>query len=76
MAKKGKVNKDKIYQDIADKLNITEKQVKKAVEHQFQFVHNTIKEGNFDAVRLPYFGVFKVKPRRLEHLRDDYERDD
>ena len=69
MAKKGKVNRDEIYAEIAKKLNVPKEEVKKAVKHQFWYVHNVIKEGNYESVRLPYFGIFKVNPNRLDILR-------
>ena len=27
-----------------------------------------MKKGDFDSVRLPYFGLFSVNPKRVKHL--------
>ena len=43
--------------------------VKEIVEYQFKFVTQTMKKGKFETVRLPYFGKFTVKRKRLEYIK-------
>lgn len=44
--------------------------VKKIVEYQFKFIADVIKEGKFEAVRLPYFGKFSAKKGRIKHIQN------
>ena len=62
--------KDKkiIIQILATKYNLSLKRVENIVNSQFKFVEQTIKKGNFDSVRLPYFGKFSVNPKRVNHI--------
>ena len=48
--------------------------VEKIFTSQFKFVAETMKEGNFDSVRLQYLGVFGVKPARLRHIEENIKR--
>ena len=38
------------------------------VNHQFKFTEKIMKKGDFDSVRLPYFGKFSVNPNRVKHI--------
>tara|TARA_R100000315_G_scaffold52244_1_gene25967 strand:+ start:189 stop:416 length:228 start_codon:yes stop_codon:yes gene_type:complete len=62
--------KDKkiIIQILATKYNLSLKRVENIVNSQFKFVEKIIKQGNFDSVRLPYFGKFSVNPNRIKHI--------
>ena len=62
--------KDKkiIIQILATKYNLPLKMVEDIVNSQFKFVDKIIREGNFDGVRLPYFGKFSVNPKRVNHI--------
>ena len=62
--------KDKkiIIQILATKYNLPLKMVEDIVNSQFKFVDKIMREGNFDGVRLPYFGKFSVNPKRVKHL--------
>tara|TARA_R110002020_G_scaffold321254_3_gene537178 strand:- start:39 stop:269 length:231 start_codon:yes stop_codon:yes gene_type:complete len=64
--------KDKkiIIQTLATKYNLPLKKIEEIVNHQFKFVEEVIKKGNFDSVRLPYFGLFSVNPKRVKHLTE------
>jgi hypothetical protein len=57
-----------IIQKLATKYNLPLKVVEQIVFHQFKYVAKIMKEGNFESVRLPYFGKFWVKPGRIKHL--------
>ena len=62
--------KDKkiIIQTLATKYNLPLKKIEEIVNHQFKFVESIMKKGDFDSVRLPYFGLFSVNPKRVKHL--------
>jgi len=64
--------KDKkiIIQTLATKYNLPLKKIEEIVNHQFKFVEKIIKEGKFDSIRLPYFGLFSVNPKRVKYLTD------
>ena len=61
-------DKDMIIYSLANKYNLPIKKVKSIVEYQFKFVEKIIRKGNFDSIRLPYFGKFKVKKERVEYI--------
>jgi hypothetical protein len=46
------------------------KVIEKIVNHQFKFVSKIIAEGEFDSIRLPYFGNFHVNKNRLKHIKE------
>ena len=55
---------------LASKYNLPISKVQEAVYHQFKYTSKVIREGKFEAVRLPYFGKFHVNPGRLKHLNE------
>lgn len=59
-----------LIQKLATKHNLPLSKIEEIVNYQFRFVSNIIKEGKFDAVRLPYFGKFSVKKGRLQHIQN------
>jgi nucleoid DNA-binding protein len=61
-------NKEEIIYSLANKYNLPIKTVQKIVNYQFKFVEKIMKKGNFDSIRLPYFGKFKVNKKRVEHI--------
>ena len=66
--------KKEIIQILATKYNIPLAQVESAVNYQFIFplayVAKTMKEGNFESVRLPKFGKFSAKPGRIKYIQE------
>ena len=62
--------KDKkvIIQKLATKYNLSLRRVEKIVEHQFKFVTSIMKIGDFQTVRLPYFGKFSVNKNRVKYI--------
>lgn len=59
---------DEIYKEIAKELGIHRDKVEEMCRAQFEFISNTMEEGQFKAVRLPYMGIFRCKPERLKKL--------
>lgn len=82
MAKNGVINKEELYKKVSKKTGIPEDIVKEAVHSQWSYTRKIMAEGNFiedgevledmsDAnIRLPYFGVFKVKPQRVKKINE------
>lgn len=68
------MNKKILIQQIAKKYGLLEKEVEDAVNHQFRYTRSVIRAGKFDAVRLPYFGVFRVNPERLKYLTKNKDK--
>ena len=66
------VDKKKIVTKIAEDLKVSNKEVIVAVNAQFSLVNKVMREGNLEAVRLPYLGKFQVKNGRVKHLTDKY----
>ena len=64
------IGKKELIQLLATEYDIPLKEVKKIVSAQSGLVVKTIREGKFESVRLPFFGVFKAKPNRLKHIRN------
>jgi len=61
-------SKKEIIQLIATKYNLPLKEVAEIVEHQFKYISKIMKQGDFETVRLPYFGKFSVKQGRIDYI--------
>jgi nucleoid DNA-binding protein len=61
-------NKDEIIYKLATKYNLPISKVEEIVTFQFKFVTNIMKQGNFDPIRLPYFGKFSAKKERIKYI--------
>ena len=61
-------NKKIIIQTLATKYNLSLSKVEKIVKHQFKFVEKIMKKGDFESIRIPYFGKFSVNPNRVKHI--------
>lgn len=66
------MSKDKkiIIQILATKYNLSLSKVEEIIKHQFKFIEKIMKKGDFESVRLPYFGKFSVNPKRVKHITD------
>lgn len=62
---------DNTIQLLAVKYNLEEDIVNKIVRSQFEFVKDTMEEGEFESVHLHYFGKFCIKPNRLKMLLEN-----
>lgn len=62
-------SKKEIIQLIATKYNLPLKEVAEIVEHQFKYISKIMKQGDFETVRLPYFGKFSVKQGRIDYIK-------
>jgi len=61
-------NKKLIVYYLANKYDLPLSKVEEIVEYQFKYVMNIMKKGDFEAIRLPYFGKFSVNPKRVKHI--------
>jgi len=59
---------DKIIEELCIKYNLPKPIIEKIVKDQFRYTASIMTAGEFKPVRLPYLGVFGVKPGRLEKL--------
>ena len=63
-----KKDKKLIIYHLANKYNLPLSKIEKIVNYQFKYVEKIMKEGNFESIRLPYFGKFSVNAKRLKHI--------
>ena len=62
-------NKEEIIYMLATKYNLPIKTITEIVNYQFKYVTKIMTEGNFEPIRLPYFGKFSVKAGRLKYIK-------
>lgn len=55
---------------MATKHNLPLSKVEEIINYQFKFAARIIKKGDFESVRLPYFGKFSAKKGRIKHVQD------
>ena len=60
-----------LIQLLANKHNLPLEEVSKIISTQFRLVAETMAEGKYESVRLPYLGVFRVKPGRIKHFKNN-----
>tara|TARA_R110000796_G_scaffold10289_1_gene34326 strand:- start:16699 stop:16899 length:201 start_codon:yes stop_codon:yes gene_type:complete len=58
-----------MIQKLANKYNLPLSKVEEIVNYQYKFAAEVIKKGEFEDVRLPYFGKFSVNKGRLKHIQ-------
>ena len=63
-----KRNKKEIIHYLSNKYNLPIKKVEQMINYQFKYVSSIINLGNFEGIRIPYFGLFSVNPSRVKHL--------
>lgn len=59
-----------IIQKLATKYNLPLNKIEDIVYHQFKYVSKIMKLGDFEAIRLPYFGKFHAKKSRIAHINE------
>lgn len=59
---------DKIVKTLAAKYGLDEDVIEKVIRSQFNFVANTMQQGEFQSVHLHYFGKFCVKPNSISRI--------
>jgi len=61
-------NKREIIHYLATKYDMPLQLIDKIVSYQFKYTSKIIKEGNFESIRIPYFGKFSVNLNRVKYL--------
>lgn len=61
---------DNIVKILAAKYNVDSEIVERVIRSEFEFVKETMEMGEFQSVRLQYFGCFATKPNRMLKLTD------
>jgi len=64
------MSKELIIYKLANKYNLPIKKVQEITNYQFKYVSKIIKEGNFDSIRLPYFGKFSANKYRIKYIQE------
>ena len=59
-----------IIQKLASKFNLPLAKIEEIIYHQFKYTAKIMKDGNFQSVRLPYFGKFHAKKTRIAYLNE------
>lgn len=62
----------KIITILAAKYNLDEEVIERVIRSEFEFVRDTMEQGEFQSIRLHHLGCFAVKPKRLETLQERY----
>jgi hypothetical protein len=61
---------EEIYKEISTKTNIHADRVESACRSMFEFISDTMEQGELKAVRLPYFVLVWCKPNRIKKLKE------
>lgn len=67
------IKQEKIVEELAAKYDLPKYVIEDIVRSQFNFVIQTMQEGEHRGIRLHHLGLFMVKPRRVEHLEKRFE---
>ena len=63
-------NKQEIIYYLGNKHNKSLKEIEQIVTYQFKFVSQVMALGNFDTIRIPYFGKFSVNKNRVKYITE------
>lgn len=61
---------EEIYRKLANDRGLETAVVRDVCMSMFEFVADTIRAGNNQAVRLPYLGIWRVKAARIDKLKE------
>lgn len=61
-------DKQDLIHILATRHNLPLSKIEKIINFQFKQVAKIMKMGEFEGIRLPYFGKFTVNPKRVEHI--------
>jgi len=70
MSKNEPIYQQRIINQLAKENDLSPRQVRRAVMHQFKFVRKKMTQGDYESIRLRYFGQFKVDPKRAKKLNE------
>jgi len=68
--------KERLIKEIVRENGGTVTEVQQIIDFQAQFLANTMKDGGFEGVFLPYLGKFHVIPYRIQRFNDAIIRGD
>lgn len=60
---------EKIYLQLSKKYNLDLSTTERICRSQWDFVMKTMEKGEKESIRLKYFGIFGVKARRIQYLK-------
>lgn len=61
---------EKISRKIADDLDLNIPQVEKCIKSIFDFLTNSMEEGDLRPIRMQYLGIWECKPLRVKKLKE------
>ena len=64
------MNARTIIQKLSIEYNLPIQKIEEAIYYQFKYTNQVMRKGEFEGVRLPYFGKFHVNPGRIKHLNE------
>lgn len=59
---------ENIYSKLSVQFDLDNEVIERIIRSEFDFVADTIEQGEFQSIRLHHLGVFGVKPKRLEQF--------
>ena len=62
--------KEQVTREVARQMGLPVREVRDIVDSQFDTVRRVIELGDFQSVKLDYFGKFLAKPKRVQLLND------
>ena len=63
---------DDIYKKLAEDYSVPVEVIEKICRSQFDYLSTIFSEGTFKSLRLPKLGIFKVKKRRVDMLKEKW----
>lgn len=61
-------DKKAIIHKLATRYEMPLSKIEEIINHQFKFVAKIMKKGDFEMIRLPYFGKFSAKKERIKYI--------
>lgn len=65
--------KDIIIHELYLKHGINKTIIKEVAEYPLRFVINTMRKGDYENVRVKYYGMFAVKPNKVKYYKEKKE---
>jgi nucleoid DNA-binding protein len=63
-------DREEIIRKLSYKYDLPVKVIDNIINYQFKYIADIMKKGNFDTIRLPYFGKFAVNKNRVKHINN------
>lgn len=64
-------HQDLIHKELASKYELNKYICEDITKSMFEFIADVMEERSYRPVRIPYLGIFAVKPNRLKKLKEN-----